>query len=275
MHSPRTTRHQIQYCSHLLLLVLSVCFAKTATAQTDEQIAEATKYLSPQSQTVIKRLAEFNGLPVWRYHVGSLAHGEDPNLDDSNWPVAAPRTNVPGGGYIPGTDIPANETTWYRAWIELPKPFHGYDLSGARIWFQFRVTGRGVLSQIIYFNGRRVAVGEDLEPIVLVENAKPGEKILVAVKLPLPEGVEVHFNVTPLKIDFSPSRPNPEELRQQFITAAALLGGEQNTVEKTQLDNAISSVALQTLDSANQNGFDDSLRDGQEQLRVLQPALSK
>src|ERR1051325_2407174 len=277
MQFHRPSRHQVNCCSRLLLLVLTLCLGKTAIAQTDEQIADATKFLSAQSQTVITRLSELNMLPmpVWRYHVGSLAHGEDPNLDESNWAVARRRTNEPGGGYIPGTDIPANETTWYRASIEVPRPFHGYDLTGTRIWFQFRVTGRGVLSQIIYFNGRRVAVGEDLEPIVLVENAKPGEKILVAVKLPLPEGVEVHFNVTPLKIDFSPSRPNPEELRQQFITAAALLAGEPITVEKTQLDKAISTVALQALDSTNQSAFDESLRQAQKQLKVLQPALSK
>jgi alpha-mannosidase len=39
------------------------------------------------------------------------------------------------------------------------------------------------MPQIIYFNGRRVALGDDLEPIVLFEPAHPGDKILVAVKL--------------------------------------------------------------------------------------------
>ena len=41
----------------------------------------------------------------------------------------------------------------------------------------------GPMPEIIYFNGRRVAMGEDLEPIVLFDQAKPGDKVLVAVKL--------------------------------------------------------------------------------------------
>ena len=39
------------------------------------------------------------------------------------------------------------------------------------------------MPEIIYFNGRRVALGDDLEPIVLFDKAKPGDKVLVAVKL--------------------------------------------------------------------------------------------
>jgi hypothetical protein len=39
------------------------------------------------------------------------------------------------------------------------------------------------MPQILYFNGRRVAMGDDLEPIVLFDKAKPGDKVTVAVKL--------------------------------------------------------------------------------------------
>jgi len=39
------------------------------------------------------------------------------------------------------------------------------------------------MPEIFYFNGRRVAFGDDLEPIVLFDKAKPGDKILVAVML--------------------------------------------------------------------------------------------
>jgi len=60
---------------------------------------------------------------------------------------------------------------------------HGYDLTGARIWFSFAAYANGPMPEIIYFNGRRVALGDDLEPIVLFDKAKPGDKVLVAVKL--------------------------------------------------------------------------------------------
>ncbi len=87
------------------------------------------------------------------------------------WAVVKPRTEGP------------NEAAWYRQWIEVPKNLHGYDLTGARIWFQFKAYANGPMPEIIYFNGRRVALGDDLEPIVLFDDAKPGDRVLVAVKL--------------------------------------------------------------------------------------------
>ena len=69
------------------------------------------------------------------------------------------------------------------AWIEVPKTLHGYDLTGTNISFRFRAWENGPMPQIIYFNGRRVAMGDDLEPIDLFQDAKPGDKVLVAVKL--------------------------------------------------------------------------------------------
>ena len=67
--------------------------------------------------------------------------------------------------------------------FRFPIRLHGYDLTGARVWFQFRASANGPIPEILYFNGRRVAMGEDLEPMVLFDDAKPGDKIVVAVKL--------------------------------------------------------------------------------------------
>ena len=72
--------------------------------------------------------------------------------------------------------VPA-DLTWF------PQTLNGYDLTGARIWFQFHAEANGPMPQILYFNGRRVAMGDDLEPVVLFDNAKPGDKVMVAVKL--------------------------------------------------------------------------------------------
>ncbi|MGA7315261.1 MAG: alpha-mannosidase, partial [Silvibacterium sp.] len=135
--------------------------------------ADITKTLPADAQKVIARLAELSSLPSgdWRFHEGDLAHGESPSVDDSSWPVVKPDTAGP------------TAAAWYRQWIEVPKTLAGYDLTGARIWFQFRAEANGPMPQIIYFNGRRVAMGDDLEPIVLFDNAKPGDRVLVAVKL--------------------------------------------------------------------------------------------
>ncbi len=96
----------------------------------------------------------------WHFHVGDVPHGESPTLDDSSWPLVAPNSKAP------------KEAVWYRREIEVPKTLNGYDITGSRIWFQFQADANGPMPQIIYFNGRSVALGDDLEPIVLFAPAK-------------------------------------------------------------------------------------------------------
>ena len=104
-------------------------------------------------------------------HSGDLAHGEATNVDESGWQTirsqAKLRTMLSGFGRP----------------IRCADTLNGYDLTGARIWFQFHADANGPMPEILYFNGRRVAMGDDLEPIVLFDTAKPGEKVTVAVKL--------------------------------------------------------------------------------------------
>lgn len=82
-----------------------------------------------------------------------------------------------------GQHTNSQEAVWFRRLIEVPNSLHGYDLTGARIWFSFAAYANGPMPEIFYFNGRRVAFGDDLEPIVLFDKAKPSDKILVAVML--------------------------------------------------------------------------------------------
>ena len=63
----------------------------------------------------------------------------------------------------------------------MPQTLNGYDLTGARIWFQFHAYANGPMPQILYFNGRRVAMGDDLEPVVLFDGAKRGEKVTTSI----------------------------------------------------------------------------------------------
>ena len=78
------------------------------------------------------------------------------------------------------------------------------------------------MPEILYFNGRRVAMGDDLEPVVLFDDAKPGDKVTVAVKL-LHTVDKKSFRGATLRIDFPESRPNPEDLRHEFLSAALLV----------------------------------------------------
>ncbi len=170
----------------------------------------------------------------------------------------------------------SKDAVWFRREIEVPKSLHGYDLTGTRIWFQFHASANGPLPEIVYFNGRRVALGDDLEPIVLFDNAQPGDKVLVAVKL-LQTVDDKHFQGVTTKIDFAANRPSPEDLRQEFLSAAVLVPslapGSSSDIDT--LAKAIATVDLTALSNGDQAAFDASLRASQPQLEPLKPLLQQ
>jgi alpha-mannosidase len=247
-----------------VLLALTLCVH--AQAQTAKQAAAIAQALSPQSQQVLERLSSFDHLPAeeWRYHSGDIAHGEAVDLDDSSWPL------------VKAPSPASTEAVWYRRTVEVPKNLNGYDLTGARIWFDFRANANGPMPEIVYFNGRRVALGDDLEPIVLFDQAKPGDKILIAVKL-LHTVDKKTFAAATLKIDFAPDRPNPEDLRLEFLSTTALIPSLSSNATKDMatLQHAIAAVDLGSLDAQDQSRFDASLTQSSKELEPLKPMLKQ
>jgi alpha-mannosidase len=225
------------------------------------------KRSSTQSGTisaVFGRLSKLGELPdgTWRMHSGELAHGEEVNLDDSSWQVIKPQSKAP------------NEAAWFRQTVQVPETLEGYDLTGSRIWFQFHADANGPMPEIVYFNGRRVALGDDLEPIVLFDNAKPGDKVVVAVKL-LHTVDTKSFQGASYRIDFPENRPNPEDLVEEFISAQSLLPSlaKNDTSQMTTLDDAIKTVDVSALDAHDQAKFDASLKASKDKLEALRPLL--
>jgi len=237
-----------------------------ANAQSAQQAAEVVKSLSANSKTVVQRLSELDALPAdeWRFHAGDMAHGESPDLDDSSWKEVKPRFEA------------GEDAVWFRRWIEVPKSHHGYDLTGARVWFAFGAGGNGPTPEIIYFNGRRVALGDDLEPIVLFDKAKLGDKVLVAVKL-LHTVDKKTFYGAELKIDFAEDRPNPEDLRLEILSSTLLIPSLSKDVaaDTATLEKAIGSVDLAALDANNAAKFDASLKQAQSTISALKPLLDQ
>ena len=219
--------------------------------------------LAPGSQGPLDKLASLSALPQpkWRYHAGDLAHGESPALDDAGWPAAT-------------SPLPA-QAVWLRATVEVPKTLNGYDLSGTQLSFRLRVEVDR-LPEIVYFGGRRVAMGPDLEPIVLFADARPGDKMLVAVKLP-PSEEPKSFRGSELTIQFAPHRPDPEAIRQQIISASLLLPSLQagGAASSEKLQSILRDINVTALDQANQSAFDDSLRSAQAALMTLRPTLQQ
>jgi alpha-mannosidase len=245
-----------------------------ARAQSAEEAAKIAANLKPEAQTVIARLSTISNLPdgTWKMHSGDLAHGEAVKLDETSWQTIAPRSEAP------------NDALWFRQTYTVPVTLSGYDLSGARIWFQFHAEANGPMPEILYFNGRRVALGDDLEPVVLFDEAKPGDKITVAIKL-LHTVDKKTFRGATLRIEFPESRPNPEDLRLEFLSAALLVPslapGDASQIAT--LNDSIRAVDISALDAAAspdaaaraqaQQKFDSSLRAAHQKLEALKPLL--
>ena len=250
-----------------LVLASSLALPVVGAAQFGQQPPAAEAKLDPAATATIDRLASLNVFPVtgWRFHPADVAHGEDPALDDSTWPMAKTPRNT--------TD---HEAVWYRSRLTVPKTLHGYDLTGARIWLRFDVSANGPMPEILYFDGRRVALGEDLEQTVLFENAKPGDSVLVAVKL-LHTNDDKRFAGVQMHIDMAPGRPNPLDLRTQFVVAQKLLPWVSTDQSKDlgTLESAIKAVDLTALEQADQKAFDASLTKSLAMLEPLRPMLQK
>ena len=212
------------------------------------------------SLTMLKELPATD----WKSHAGDLAHGELVNLDESSWQAAPVQSSAPV------------EAVWYRAWIEVPETLQGYDLTGSRIWFQFHAHANGPMPEIVYFAGRRVAMGDDLEPIVLFENALPHQRVLVAVKLLATIDQKVFQGVT-LKIDFPANRPSPADLLTQFQAARQLIPvlSKDEGADVAALEHAIQMVDTSALAKRDQPGFDASLAKAQAALEAVRPTLQR
>jgi len=237
-----------------------------ADAQTADQAAQVVKSLHASSQQAVARLGELHELRAddWRIHAGDLAHGESPELDDSSWQV------VRAGAVV------APEAVWFRRWIEVPQDLHGYDLTGSRIWFSFSASANGPMPEFLYFNGRRVAAGDDLEPVVLFDKAKAGERVLVAVKL-LHTVDHKNFGGTELKIDFAAERPDPRDLWMEFLSAALLIPSFSKDVsaDTATLEAAMGEIDFAALNVKDQSRFDASLARAQVKLDGLKPLVQQ
>jgi len=227
-------------------------------------LSQQTLPTNPAIDPVTSQLTALTHLPAeeWRYHAGDLPHGEAVALDDSAWEVVKKDSVAPQGA------------VWYRRLIEVPATLNGYDLTGTKLWFRFEASGNGPIPQILYFNGRRVAMGEDLESIVLLDPVKPGDRVLIAVKL-LQTVDKKRFEDAEVRVEFASTRPSPLDLLQEIDAVWALtpsLGGKSQTVQEG-LERAAKAVDLTALREAKQPAFDASLEKAHGLLLELKPEI--
>jgi alpha-mannosidase len=248
-----------------LLSIASLLHAQDQPAISAGSLEGLMASLPAEARSTLEQLRTLNTLPAeqWRYHVGDLPHGESLALDDSTWTTVQPKSDAPA------------EAVWYRRTIEIPTTLHGYDTSGMRVSFHFEASAATAVPEIVYVNGNRAALGENLEPIVLTESAKPGERILVAVKLLQTAGPK-RFQAATLRLEYAEGRPSPYDLGIEILSAEALIPSlsKQPDADRAVVEKALASVDMKAL-PADQPRFDASLRAAESLLAALRPMLQQ
>ena len=242
-----------------LLLSISACATSQNSAAPDPY-----KPTLDHLQSLLQRDEE-----EWRWH-SDVPHPEDPGMNDSEWNEMAVKNAVAQN------DQPDwKGTRVFRRWIQIPEKINGYATQGARVQLDVRFASPDSLSITVFSNGAILYRGsdDDILPVLLTENAQPGQKFLVAARVVTGDDVKAIFFHSELTIDPPKSRPDPALLRMEVLAARPIIAAyEDGKAEREQqLDAALKAVDFSPLERGDQAGFDASLKMAQEKLEALQP----
>lgn len=256
------------------LFVLFVVLAGAAGVH-----AQQTDAISLAHKAVIDRLQSIAKIPTpeWRIHAGDIPDGQSARVDDSAWQVVKT-------GYVW-----TSGTIWLRAAVQIPAASAGYDYTGASLRLTFATQSDMDIPAIVYLNGSRVAMGVELEPIELSNDIRPGQKILLAVKVICPPLKEVTFAGTTLSVSPAHGRTDPamiaqvlqsdEALEVLFPAATTSNSSQQAGMDRagaaTTVEAAYKLVDFTALDRGDQHTFDTSLDAATQKLAALDPVLKK
>src|SRR5215467_7496462 len=201
----------------------------------------------------------------WRFHA-DVPHPEDPWLDDSGW-----RTMKIGGKWTDDRVL--------RRWIELPASIHGYAIQGSGVRLDFELTCPTTVEMSVFSNGSLVFHGTDemQQPIPLVNQARPGQRFLIAIRARAAQDAEITISRARLMIAAPSSRPDPVLLHDEIVAAIPMISAyEQGKSEREQqLEAAVKAIRFPALDHDDQTAFDSSLREAQTRLKALNPYLKQ
>jgi alpha-mannosidase len=245
--------------------------ALLAVGSVSAQPASPSQNESDPYKPTLDRLESLTTLPLpdWRFHM-DVAHPEEQSLDDSGWQAV-----TVGDKWTTGSRV-------LRRRVDIPEKINGYAVQGARvkldIRFDFNWNNKGPVTISVFSNGSLVSRGDDdmQQPILLAENAQPGQKFLIAIRIDAPE-VETQFHHAQLTIEPASGRPDPAVLRTEILAARPMIAAyEEGRAEREQqLGAAVKAINFSPLEKGDQAGFDASLRQSQKQLESLNPWLKQ
>src|SRR5437660_4617339 len=130
----------------------------------------------------------------------------------------------------------------------------------------------------VFSNGALVSRGDDdmQQPIPLTNNARAGQKFLIAVRIDAPE-IETRLHYAQLSIEPGASHPDPAMILMEILSVLPMIAAyEEGRAERQQqLDAAVKAIDFSLLDKDDQSGFDASLRQAQSKLQALNPWLKQ
>jgi alpha-mannosidase len=204
-------------------------------------------------------------VPDWRFHT-DLPHPEDPKLADTDWQVVKKGERWETGPRV------------LRRWIEIPEKINGYSSQDARIDLSLTIRSNEPIVLTVFSNGGIVYRGDQdmQQPIPLTENARPGQRFLVAVRI-VSGKVETGIFESKLSIKPPATRPDPSMVRMEILSAEPIIAAYEDgrAQRQQQLDSAVKSIDFSTLDRGDQAAFDNSLKQSQAKLEALKPWLQQ
>ncbi len=201
-------------------------------------------------------------LDAWRAHPTGEFRGERPELDDSSWEIKQKDQDWEPGSY------------WFRQWFEVPTARGSYNFTGARLELEIFFDWNDTVSKTVFLNGEQRAQGEEFEAIVLSENARPGEKFLIAVKAQAAAG-RLRFNEGRVQLVGVEGRPDVRSFLEECRTAELLnpTGGASQKERAQLLEAARQAIDWGALARSDQSAFDNSIHEARAQLEPLRDWL--
>jgi len=167
----------------------------------------------------------------------------------------------------------------FRRWVQIPEKINGYATQGSRVSIDLRFGSPSGLRLTVFANGAILYRGsdDDILPMLLTENAQPGQKFLIAARVVAEDDAQCEFFHSELTIEPPHTRPNPALLRTELLSARPIINAYENgkTERQQQLDAAIKAIDFSSLEKGDQAGFDASMKQARTKLEALKPFLQQ
>ena len=244
------------------IFVLFWCFVLPVSAQPSPSNVVADPY-----KPALDRLQSLATVPLpdWRFHA-DVPHPEDPSLNDADWHLVKEREEWETGPRV------------LRRWIAVPEKINGYATQGSRVDLHLAIHSNDAVILTVFSNGGIVYRGdEDMQqPILLAQNAQPGQKFLVVVRIDC-SAAKTQIFESELTIHPPSNRPDPALIRMEMLSAQPVIAAyEDGKAERQQqFEAAIKAIDFAPLERGDQAAFDQSLHTAQAKLAALRPWLQQ